>query len=215
MVCRPAYYRTTKLKVLVGIGKHAALRGHKRFRVAAWVTMKNLFILCVIGFVVPHGFAIGSTLGLPTNVCTGSFCGLAQQQIWNRFTTATGLDVGLIPSVYSGNCYHNTPMLDPHLRHFGGLLIDKLDGQVFFDGRFSFYEDKQPYAHLNVETARLRFGARYEVILRDEFAYAEASDSLKPFRYWFRQDTGSDGLLLVGYFGYQHTILCTLDRHAD
>ena len=96
-----------------------------------------------------------------------------------------------------------------------GLLIDKLDGQVFFDGRFSFYEDKQPYAHLNVETARVRFGARHGMTLLDEFAYAEASDSLKPFRYWFRRDAGGDGLLLVGYFGYQHTILCTLDRHAD
>jgi hypothetical protein len=208
-------HRTTKLRVVVGIGKHTVLWRKKRFRVGAWVTTKNLFILCVIGFVVPHGIAIGAPLGLPTNVCTGSFCGLVQQEIWNRFQTATGLDVGLIPSVYSGSCYHDSPMLDPHLRHFGGLLIDKLDGQVFFDGRFSFYEDKQPYAHLNVETARVRFGARHGMTLLDEFAYAEASDSLKPFRYWFRRDAGGDGLLLVGYFGYQHTILCTLDRHAD
>ncbi len=177
--------------------------------------MKTRLSLWAIGAVLSHNIAIGAPLGLPTNVCTGSFCGVVQQEIWNRFQNATGLDVRLIPSVYSGNCYHNSPMLDPHLRHFGGLLIDKLDGQVFFDGRFSFYEEKQPYAHLSVETARVRFAAHRDVTLGDEFAYAEASDSLKPFRYWFRQDARGDGLLLVGYFGYQHTILCTLDRHAD
>ena len=47
------------------------------------------------------------------------------------------------------------------------------------------------------------------------FAYAESSDSLKPFRYWFRQEADTNDLLLVGYFGYNHTILCALDRHYD
>ncbi|MDH3670820.1 MAG: hypothetical protein OES46_06580 [Gammaproteobacteria bacterium] len=177
--------------------------------------MKHLLSLWAIGAVLSHSIAIAAPLGLPTNVCTGSFCGLAQREIWNRFENATGLDVGLIPSVYSGSCYHNSPIVDPHIRHFGGMLIDKLDGQVFFDGKFSFYEETQPYARLNVETARVQFGERRDVTLREEFAYAEASDSLKPFRYWFRQDASGDGLLLVGYFGYQHTILCTLDRHRN
>lgn len=177
--------------------------------------MKNLFRVLTIGAVLSQSIAIGAPLGLPTNVCTDSFCGLVQREIWNRFQNATGLDVDLIPSVYSGTCYHKSPYYDPHTPQSGGLLIDKLDGRVFFDGGFSFHKDKQPYARLNVETARVQFGERREVTLRNEFAYADTSDSLKPFRYWFRQDTGGDGLLLVGYFSYRHTILCHLDRHPN
>ncbi len=177
--------------------------------------MKNLLRIWTIGVLLAHNSAIGAPLGLPTNVCTGTFCGLVQQKMWQRFEKAVGLDLDLIPSVYSGNCYHNSPMLDPHINHFGGVLIDKRGSQVFFDGKFSFFERKQPYAHLTLETARIRFAALWGLTLHDEFAYAEASDSRQPFRYWLRQDAQGDGLLLVGYFGYRHTILCALDRHLN
>ncbi len=152
-------------------------------------------------------------MGLPTNVCFGSFCGPEQQEIWDRFQGASGLNSFLIPSVYSGTCFYNSPAYDPHTPQFGGVLIDKVNGHVFFHGRFSFYKQQHPYADLSVEAARERFPERYEVTLLDIFAYAEAVDSMAPFRYWLRQDADTKGLLLVGYFGYSHTILCAMDRH--
>ncbi len=152
-------------------------------------------------------------MGLPTNVCLGRFCGSIQQEIWNRFQGATGLKLVFIPSVYSGTCYYDIPYYNPHTPQFGGLLIDKVNGHVFFHGRFSFYKQTHPYADLSVEAARERFPEPYEVDLYDMFAYAESSNSLAPFRYWFRQEADTNDLLLVGYFGWTHTILCALDRH--
>jgi hypothetical protein len=153
------------------------------------------------------------SMGLPTKVCSGRFCGPVQQEIWNRFQGADALDTELIPAVYSGNCFHNSPAYDPHIPQFGGVLIDKVQENIYFRARFSFHVKTHPYADLSVETARDRFPEYYEVTPHSIFAYAESSDSLAPFRYWFRQEAVTNDLLLVGYFGWKHTILCALDRH--
>ena len=100
--------------------------------------------------------ACGSRGGFATHVCLDPFCGPAQQGIWNRFQDGTGLDLLLVPSVYSGTCYHNSPAYDPDAPQFGGVLIDELKGHVVFDARFSFYQRQHPYAHLNLEAARER-----------------------------------------------------------
>ena len=153
------------------------------------------------------------SMGLPTNVCLDRFCGPAQKEMWNRFNGATGLKTALIPSVYSGICYHNNPAYNPHDPQFGGVLIDKAQGRLLFRGRFSFHKQKPPYTGLKVDTARKRFPESYEVSLYDRFAYAESSLSLAPFRYWFRQESETNDLLLVGFFGFKHTILCAFERH--
>ena len=168
------------------------------------------FLLCLS---LLASLSVGHAEGLPINVCHGPFCGPAQQGIWDRFQDGAGLDLLLVPSVYSGTCYHNSPAYDPDAPQFGGVLIDELKGHVVFDGRFSFYKQQHPYAHLNVDAARERFPDVHELALFESFAYAEASSSLKPFRYWLRQEKDTDVLLLVGYFGYSHTMLCSLERN--
>ena len=164
-------------------------------------------------FILIASLSVGHTEDLPTNVCFGRFCGPAQQEIWGRFEGGTGLNLRLVPSVYSGTCYHNSPAYNPHTPQFGGVLIDASEGRVVFDGKFSFYEQQHPYTHLSVDAARKLFLEARELALFDTFAYAEADNLLKPFRYWLRQDADNDSLLLVGYFGHRHTILCALDRN--
>ena len=164
-------------------------------------------------FILLAPLRVGHTEDLPTNVCHGRICGPAQQGIWNRFEGGTGLNLLLVPSVYSGTCYHNSPAYNPHTPQFGGVLIDESKGRVVFNGRFSFYEKQHPYTHLSVEAARERFPETRKLALFDMFAYVEAENSLKPFRYWLRQDADNESLLLVGYFGHRHTILCALDRN--
>jgi len=154
-------------------------------------------------------------MGLPTNVCTDGFCGIAQAEIWDRFQRSPGLDMSLVPSVYSGDCYHKNGYLDPHRSHDGGILIDTRVGNTVFDGRFSFFPRHHPYAQLNVQSARERFPDVINVILHDTFAVAETADTFAPYRYWFRQDAKTGRLLVVGYFGFTHTILCDLERHAN
>jgi hypothetical protein len=150
-------------------------------------------------------------VGLPTNVCHGDFCGPDQQDIWSRFQVATGLKLDLIPNIYSGICYHKSRVISPHSPHFGGILIDKVGENVFFRGRFKFYFKTNPYEDMDIEAARGEFQKQFEVKLYDLFAYAEASDTIAPFRYWFRQEANTNDLLLVGYFGFGHTMLCVLE----
>jgi hypothetical protein len=188
-----------------------AISPHRRACSHGWTALSVGLLLCII---LLASLRTGHAEGLPTNVCLDRFCGPAQQGIWNRFEGGTGLNLLLVPSVYSGTCYHNSPAYNPHAPQFGGVLIDESKGRVIFDGRFSFYEQQHPYTHLSVEAARKRFPEARELALFDTFAYAEADNSLKPFRYWLRQDADNDSLLLVGYFGYRHTILCALDRNA-
>ena len=189
-----------------------AFSSHRRILSHGWTALGVGLLLCVI---LLASLRVGHAEGLPTNVCLDRFCGPAQQRIWNRFESGTGLNLLLVPSVYSGTCYHNSPAYNPHAPQFGGVLIDDSKGRVVFDGRFSFYGQQHPYTHLNVEAARKRFPEARELDLFDTFAYAEADNSLKPFRYWLRQDADNDSLLIVGYFGYHHTILCALDRNPN
>ena len=150
-------------------------------------------------------------MGLPTNVCYGEFCGPDQQALWDRFQVATGLKLDLIPNMYSGICYHQSRIISPHSPQFGGILIDNIKGTLFFRGRFSFYLKTNPYEGMDVETARAEFPKTFEVKLYDRYAYAEALDPIAPFRYWFRQEYHTNDILLVGYFGFEHTILCALE----
>lgn len=169
--------------------------------------LMGLFCLLLLG-AAPRG------VGLPTNVCLGAFCGPAQSEIWNRFLKAGGLDPGQIPGVFSGVCYHHARYLDPHQPQYAGILIDRVDGGVFFDGRFSFFKKRHPYAGLDLAAARRWFTARHHVDLLERYAYSEAEDSRSSYRYWFRQDPDRGSLLVVGYFGFTHTILCDLSRNA-
>ena len=173
----------------------------------------------IIGIGLLHFLSLTGVLcanepaGLPTNVCHGDYCGAGQQDIWGRFQIASGLKLDLIPNLYSGVCYHKSRIISPHSQQFGSVLIDKVGENVFFRGRFMFYLKTNPYADMDIEAARGEFQKQFEVKMFDLFAYAEASDPIAPFRYWFRQEAKTNDLLLVGYFGFGHTILCDLESN--
>jgi hypothetical protein len=108
-----------------------AFSAHRRALSHGWTALGVGLLLCVILFV---SLRVGHTEDLPTNVCLGQFCGPAQQEIWDRFKSGTGLNLRWVPSVYSGTCYHNSPAYNPHAPQFGGVLIDESEGRVVFDG---------------------------------------------------------------------------------
>lgn len=156
--------------------------------------------------------------GLPTSICSEKFCGPRQERIWNRFLELSGLDYERTPGLYSGVCFHKSPGLDGNRVHYGGILIDSAKDRLFFDGRFSFYTESNPYTHLSIANARKRFDKLFhpthELEISRTFAFADLRDKLVSRRYWFRQDRTNDGLVLVGYFGPLHTILCELERNS-
>lgn len=155
--------------------------------------------------------------GLPTSVCSENFCGPWQERIWNRFQSFSGVDYERAPGVYSGVCFHNSPNLDGSRVHYGAILIDKANGRLFFDGRFSFFTKSNPYADLSRDKARVRFNKlfhpNHELERKRTFAFVSLEDRHVSRRYWFRQDRVSDQLVLVSYFGPLHTILCDLARN--
>ncbi len=156
--------------------------------------------------------------GLPTNVCYEEFCGPSQQRIWNGFKSSYGLDRELSPGFYSGVCFHNSPILNGDRAHHGGILIEKSGDGLFFDGRFSFFTERNPYIHLSMNSARKRFDKlldpSHELKIKRTFAYISLEDKFVSRRYWFRQDKLNGRLFLVGYFGPLHTILCDLKRNV-
>ena len=157
-------------------------------------------------------------IGLPTSICSENFCGPRQERIWNRFQAFSGLDYEHTPGMYSGVCYHKSPGLDGNRVHHGGILIDGAKDRLFFDGRFSFYAEDNPYTHLSVHKARQRFDKLFhpthELEVSRTFAYVDLRDNFVSRRYWFRQGPRSEALVLVGYFGPVHTILCELERNS-
>lgn len=156
--------------------------------------------------------------GLPTNVCYQEFCGPQQERIWSRFQSYSGLDQERTPGVYSGICFHNSPTLDGDRVHYGAILIDRAKDRLFFDGRFSFFTQSNPYAQLSVDKARERFNKLFdpthELEISRTFAFVNFQDKYAARRYWFRQDEINDRLVLVAYFGPLHTILCDMQRNV-
>lgn len=179
--------------------------------------MKHVSILLFILIVTRIASATPDS-GLPTNVCYGQFCGPWQERIWNRFQSFSGLDHERAPGVYSGVCFHNSPNLDGNRVHYGAVLIDKADGRLYFDGRFSFFTESNPYARLSSDSARKSFDKLFhpshELEVGRTFAFVALEDGFVSRRYWFRQDGINDNLVVVSYFGPLHTILCDLRRNV-
>lgn len=178
--------------------------------------MKRTSLLIFLLFAAMAADAVSST-GLPTSVCARDFCGPEQKRIWLRFQSSSGLDDKRAPGMYSGVCFHNSPGLDRNRAHYGGVLIQSAGDKLFFEGRFSFFTDYNPYDRLSVENARRKFEAPLDpsrvLKKRRTFASISFEDRFFSRRYWFRRDEISDRLLLVGYFGPMHTILCDFDRN--
>ena len=179
--------------------------------------MKNTSVLLLLMTLAASASGEAES-GLPTNVCYDDFCGAIQQRIWSRFQSSSGLDRDLSPGLYSGVCFHNSPMLNGDRAHHGSVLIEKAGDRLFFDGRFSFFTERNPYTHLSIDGARERFDQLFhpthQLEIKGTFAYISLEDRYVSRRYWFRQDKADGRLMLVGYFGPLHTILCDLRRNG-
>ncbi len=180
--------------------------------------LRTLPVFALLVLSCGKGHAQTEQGGLPTGVCAGGRCAPHQAGIWRRFKIAAAPNLEWAPALFSGHCYHDAKGLNPNSAEFGGVLIDRQGSRLLFNAKFSFHVKEHPYAHLDVPGARKRFAlpypAKHEVTLNDSFASVEATNALAPFKYWFREQPEADGILLVGYFGFSHTILCDLRRHT-
>ena len=178
---------------------------------------RGALFLILLTLLLPFSVRAEGSSGLPVNVCSGDFCGPDQANLWQRFLNAAGLPArnnqALLPGVYSGTCYYDSPMAPPDVPQYAVIFMDSLNGNIHFDGRFSFYKVENPFRRLTVSAAARRFPKRHRLIMDKGFARADASGPVQPFRYWMRLEEKTGSLMLVGYFGFRHTFLCGLDRH--
>lgn len=150
--------------------------------------------------------------GLPSNVCYDNRCGPRQAAIWARFLDGQGLSNAAVGRLHAGRCFAFSRNLNPDQPHWGGFLIDGDRDEVWFDGRFSFFEPLPDYLSWSARDARSKWSVRQPVQLHDDYAYSDFAESWIPVRYWFRRAPASTDLLLVSYFGFEMTILCDLKR---
>jgi|GEM_PF-1860199 len=154
--------------------------------------------------------------GLPTGLCQVEACSPVHLGAWSRFQAGSAIDDLPLPALYSGICWVLGPSYNPHHRHHVGLIIDQFGERIAMGLRLSFFSKKQPFIALDRRAALELFDdTPMPLIYGAGYGYADASD-VAPFRYWVRRD-GMDPkkLALMGYFGFRHTILCSLRDNAS
>ena len=154
--------------------------------------------------------------GLPTGLCKAIECSPVHEDAWARFQTGTAVDDLSLPALYSGICWVMGPGYNANHRHHVGLLIDQLGDRVAMGLRLSFFSKKQPFIELDRKAATRFFDdTPMPMVYGDGYGFAEANEKA-PFRYWVRRDGATpDKLSMVGFFGFRHTILCSLRDNAS
>ena len=174
-----------------------------------------LILSLLLGF--SNGYASSLLGSFPKNWCKRERCSEPQKKIWNDFNSGGIPSWEKMPEVFSGSCYHSSRAYRNTTEHYSGFLIDLKDDGFSFNGSHSFYASQNPYAELDVESARKRFKSantsRIEVF-KDYGFYNANPSSDRPMRYWFRE--GEDGRLKMAViFGtLDHFVLCDLQDHG-
>ncbi len=170
--------------------------------------------------VLLFSMSLGVLADLPGEIChDGVYCSGPQNKIWNEFKAGGFFKERSVPGVYSGVCYHNWPY-SPTDAHFGVALLEIRDGMIYFGGEMAFFYQSNPYASLNLDSARKEFPNTYstenELSLFDDYAYLEYSNSVgnPPLKYWFRQSKESNDLYLISHSGGNYLSFCRYGQNT-
>lgn len=151
--------------------------------------------------------------------CADDYCSDKMQSIAAEFAAAKAPVRSELPHVSSGECYHRSDGYDPEQRHFGVVLLDEKNGDVYLGGNFGFFYAENPYAAWSVQDARGRiprlYSKNHRIEFGADFAFADLNPSGKQedqMRYWLRQD--GSRIYVYGAWGYTHVLLCRLQKHA-
>jgi hypothetical protein len=148
--------------------------------------------------------------------CTGGNCSAPMLSILQDFNRAGRILDSAI--VASGECFHLDNAYDPAQVQYGYLLLDPKDGFTYMSGSFGFFYPENPYAHLNVESARALLDDPYEDYRRmdkaADYAYMNFDPQAAPenqFEYWVRQS--GERLLVLANWGINHQMFCRMERN--
>lgn len=151
-----------------------------------------------------------------TNPCGLNSCSAPQQMIWEGYST--GITTHVEPNVYSGNCYITGRGYNKEHGHHGVALMDQVEGQPHYGGRFAFFYSENPFLGWDVLKARTELPTSQEpshlMTVTDSFGFIDLNAGKKPiWQYYFRLSPDGQKLYVLGYWDNSHRVLCSMDKH--
>jgi hypothetical protein len=160
-------------------------------------------------------FASPPTIG---DFCYNESCSNSQQVIWQDYKDSKALDNKIQNSVYSGECFHSSPMYSNKYTHHAVVFIEKTNQGHFFNPKFSFYSRINPYKSWDLLKAKRELSNTNDTFRRisfyNDFAFVDMlrENKKKPFlMYWLKKS--SDRLYLVGLWETRHKLICELKEN--
>ncbi len=151
-------------------------------------------------------------------VCGAVRCTEKMVAIENGLYAGTHVEREDLPAVYSGECYYHSPNYDPNTTHYGLVLLETRDSQIFFNGIFRFFSPQNPWADWTIEDARNRIGNtfRYPVAEFANYSFVDLSHdgANSIWKYWMSQDPQTKSVYLVFFWGYWQQGFCELKMHG-
>jgi len=152
----------------------------------------------------------------PPAPCGGMDCTPRLLEIEAGFNGAGPIEVTALPVLASGECYHLSWEYDAATTHYGMVLLDPKDGEVFMGGRFGFFFPENPYKDWSLEQARAENPAMYEsnhrVELTDNFAFSDMNPGKIPIWFYWLKRAGNK-IFVMGHWGASHRLLCEMAVH--
>lgn len=157
---------------------------------------------------------LNSFAGDIDGVCGLNSCTPKMLEILKEYQAGEAKD--FFPAVMSGECFHRSRLYNPNHAHYGGVLVDAYEGDLYFGGRFHFFAPDNPYRHLDVDTAREHFAIKYKdvnkVSKKDAGWFTDLNPGQIPLiRYYFSQKDGITNM--IGVWGVEHIMFCQLVEH--
>lgn len=171
--------------------------------------MKILFLLLPL-------FSFTTFAKIPSigDFCFRDSCSLAQQTIWQQYNEITTFKESQEASLYSGDCYHTSPIYSNEDIHHAAVFLDRYQGKYYLNGIFSFFAKKNPYKSWDIERAKQKFANSHpkekKLKIENGLAFVDMlGDKNKAFlMYWIKKE--ADRLILVGLWENRHRLICEL-----
>lgn len=149
----------------------------------------------------------------PPEPCGGMDCTPRLREIAAGFTAAGAVEAASLPLLASGECYHLSWEYDASTTHYGMILLDPKDGQVFMGGRFGFFFPENPYKDFDLERARAEstnlYTDNHRVELTEKFAFSDMNPGQTPI-WWYWLKRAGDKIYVMGHWGASHRLLCEM-----
>lgn len=169
--------------------------------------MNFLFFLLIIALIPITTIASP----LPKDPCGGlrQDCTPWMKQLHSDFLSAN--DLVTKSEAYRGKCYYHAHNYRNDHEHYAALLIETDEqGQVYFNGTFSFFAPSDRYNDWNLETARERISNpyRYPVVSYGDHSMADFSPDGGIWKFWLSQNRDTDEIYLISYWGFFQRGFC-------